>query len=193
MTTLSINTNYPTSPDTVITVSGAPSDTDVHVRIPSWISNANITTELIGSSKRISVSGKLGHWVEETPGGVVLRYGPLVLSPSAYYWNTEHETIDTTVPDGYIPRFLPAGMPELLVGDTDSDNFLKLDSEPLPDWSYYDEGPGARLAVGKAAVNVRTLFESGEEVVIRFWPLCYNTSDLSIYESPIVFKGARKS
>lgn len=190
--TVSVSTNYPANMDTVITIAGAPADADVRVRVPSCAPSTDMRTEQAGSTKRISISGKLGHWIEEVPGGVVLRYGPLVLSPSVYYWNAERRDVDSSVPDGYTPSFLPVGIPELLVYHADSEAFLDLDSDPLPDWSYYDEGPGSRLSVGRAAVNVRTRFENGEEVGLRFWPLCYNTSGLTIYEAPIVFKGIGK-
>jgi len=119
-----------------------------------------------------------------------LKYGPLVLAPSAsYYWDIRKEEHAA----GYSPTSLPKGIPQILCGQPDSDGFVSLSSTPLPDWSQYDEGPGARFCVGNAAVNVPLQFDSGEVITLRFWPLCYNTSSLNVYETPILFKGTLRT
>jgi len=59
---------------------------------------------------------------------------------------------------------------------------------PLPEWSYFDEGPGARTWVEGSAVQVPLKFASGKIEMVRFTPMCYNTSNLSLFETPVVFR-----
>jgi hypothetical protein len=140
---------------------------------------------------RLHLTGKLGHWIEERLDGVLLRYGPLVLAPSIYYWNTAREEVDSSVPPGYIPAFLPPGLPRLKLADAlDPDTGLvEIEPLPLPDWVYFDEGPGARCAVEGASAMVPVRFDSGEERVLRFTPVCANTSTLLLLDTPILFPG----
>jgi hypothetical protein len=187
---VSVHTNYPATAEAIIGVRNLPADVALQLRVPEAIRAAEVAETRSPGSARITLRGKLGHTVEECHGGVMLKYGPLVLAPSAYYWNIQHEVPDGSVPAGYIPPSLPGGVPALAVAElADAEGFLRLPHEPLPDWSYFDEGPGARLAVGEAAANVPVRFPGGERVELRFWPLCYNTSNLTYYETPIVFAG----
>ena len=48
----------------------------------------------------------------------------------------------------------------------------------------------ARVAVGRTPAHVPVRVPGGEEQVLWFTPLCYNTSCLSYYETPIVFSPA---
>jgi hypothetical protein len=64
---------------------------------------------------------------------------------------------------------------------------VKLEHQPVPEWSYWDEGPVARCGVGRVSANVPVRFPDGTRRTLRFWPLCYNTSNLTYYETPIVF------
>ena len=187
---VTIHTNYPATAEATIQVTGLPADIGVHVRIPSCVRGAELAETRAPGSARVTLRGRLGHEVEPCHGGVLLKYGPLVLAPSAYYWDAQREAPESSVPAGYIPPSLPAGVPALAVeGLADAQGFLNLANLPLPDWSYYDEGPGARLGVGSAAANVPLRFPGGERAELRFWPLCYNTSNLTYYETPIIFTG----
>jgi hypothetical protein len=79
-------------------------------------------------------------------------------------------------------------MPTLKVGGkTGADGFVEL-SDSLPEWSCWDEGPGARTWVEGAAANVPLKFPNGKEHVERFVPLCYHTSSLILSETPLVFR-----
>ena len=60
---------------------------------------------------------------------------------------------------------------------------------PLPDWMYFDEGPTSRCGVAGSAGNVSVKFPDGSKKTLRFTPLCYNTSCLSLFDTPIVFSG----
>jgi len=77
----------------------------------------------------------------------------------------------------------------MVADKTDADGFLKLDPTPLPDWSYFEEGPGSRCGVDGATASLPVKFHDGQVREMRFCPLCYNTSNLSLFETPVVFSG----
>ena len=54
---------------------------------------------------------------------------------------------------------------------------------------FRNEGPGAELRVENASVNVPVKFDNGKEIALRFWPLCYITSNMTYYDTPVIFKG----
>ena len=87
----------------------------------------------------------------------------------------------------YIPTFLPSGKCDIVCKEKDENGFLKFETEPIPEWSYFEEGPFSRTCVKNAAVNVKVRFENGREETLRFTPLCYNISNLSCYDVPIIF------
>jgi hypothetical protein len=187
---VTIRTNYPATAEAVIDIRKAAPVTEMHVRIPSSIHGAEMTRGTDSGGVHITLRGRVGHRIVPCLEGVLLKYGPLVLAPSAYYWSMQHEVVAGSAPEGYIPPSLPAGIPSLAVGQlADADGWLRLPHEPLPEWSYFEEGLGARLAVGDAAVNVPLQFSGGERRTLRFWPLCYNTCNLTYYETPIAFAG----
>jgi hypothetical protein len=141
----------------------------------------------------LRLKGKIGHRIEDCRPGVLLTYGPLVLAPSTYGWNLSRPqaAADAAVPAGYIPQSLPAGTPAIrLPGKPDADGFVHFAPTPLPEWSYFDAGPGARCWVEGAAVGVPLKFPSGEIRMLRFTPLCSNTSNLTLCETPLVFRSA---
>ena len=70
-----------------------------------------------------------------------------------------------------------------------SDGFVHLRGGPLPEWSYFDEGSGARMWVEGAAVVVPLKIPGAGERTVRFTPMCYNTSNLTLCETPVVFRG----
>jgi hypothetical protein len=148
-----------------------------------------------GERIRLSLQGKIGHRIEERRPGVLVTYGPLVLAPSTHAWNLSRpqSAADAAVPAGYIPQSLPAGTPSIrLPAGPDADGFTHFAPTPLPEWSYFDEGPGARCWVEGAAVGVPLKFPGGEIRTIRFTPLCSNTSNLTLCETPLVFRDAEK-
>ena len=52
---------------------------------------------------------------------------------------------------------------------------------------HFDDGPTSRTSVQGAPANVSVKFSDGAEKTLRFTPLCYNTSCLSLFDTPIVF------
>ena len=99
----------------------------------------------------------------------MLTYGPLILAPFAAG---------------------PCRNAVLQVQDkADSDGFLQLSNKPLPMWSYFEEGPGTRCGVDEAAVNVPVKLATNEIKELRFVPLCYYISNLTLWDTPISFAG----
>jgi len=187
-----INTKYPALAEAVIEAKNIPTGVLVKVRVPGCITKPDLSETKNADRVRIVLKGKLGHRIEQCHPGVMLMYGALVLAPSIYSWDSlvPRTSGNSLIPAGYIPESLPSDTPMLkLGGKADSDGFLQLSSTPLPVWSYFDEGPGARCWVEKSAVNVPVKFHNGEVKELRFTPLCYNTSNLSLWETPIVFQG----
>ena len=190
---IEIATDYPASAEAIIEARGLPEEYTLTVRVPGCVVRPELEETRVDGRRRVRLSGKLGHRVLSLPEGEVLTWGPLVLAPLTYYWDMGAETASSGAPAGYIPPTLPAGMPQLLPGAADADGFVVLAHEPLPDWSYFDEGPGARVAVGQTSVHVPVRFPGGEERVLWFTPLCYNTSDMTYYETPILFARSKGS
>ncbi|MBM4143058.1 MAG: hypothetical protein FJ225_05630 [Lentisphaerae bacterium] len=74
-----------------------------------------------------------------------------------------------------------------------ADGLLALSDLPRPEWMYFDEGATSRCGVEGSAANVTLRFPDGKQKVLRFTPLCYNTSCLSLFDTPIVFGGAEQA
>ena len=123
----------------------------------------------------------------------MLKYGPLVLAPSIYSWQEEGRGCHTAAaseahaPTGYIPDVMPQGLPSLQLPSPDADGLVSLSEQPLPEWTYFDDGSTSRTGVHGAPANVSVKFPDGGEKTLRFTPLCYNTSCLSLFDTPIVF------
>ena len=182
-----IATLYPAAADTVIEASGVRADVKLKVRIPGCVKQPLLSETRRGDTVRVSLKGRLGHRIERCEAGVMLMYGPLVLAPTIYSRRTIDPQVRAAAPEGYIPGTLPPGTPVLLPGDAaDADGFLKLSRDPVPEWSYYEEGPGARTWVEGSAVNVPVKLSDGTRKDLRFSPLCYSTSCLVVNEVPIV-------
>lgn len=139
--------------------------------------------------ERIVLSGRLGHWVDrQGEAGDILRYGPLVLAPLTYYWGGAPKTFAKDIPAGYVPDFLPAGRPRLLTGEADADGLLTgVATGPLPEWSYFECGPDLPLGVEGASAYIDCRFPQGEVRKLWFSPLCHLTSNLSYYDTPILW------
>ncbi len=188
-----ITTRWPASAEATIEAEGVPAGMLVKLRIPKCVAKPVAEEARNGERVRLTLQGKIGHRIEECRPGVLLTYGPLVLAPSTYGWNSSRPqtAADAAVPAGYIPQSLPAGTPSIqLPGRPDNDGLLQFPSTPLPDWSYFDQGPGARCWVEGAAVGVPLKFPGGEIKTLRFTPLCSNTSNLTLCETPLVFSDA---
>lgn len=164
-----IRTNYPAGAEAVIEVGPIGPESLVKVRTPPWICEPSVKEQRQADRIRLTLTGQIGHRLIAHQEGVLLTYGPLVLAPLIG---------------------APRGSSLTLLCETGGPGgFLDLDNQPLPEceWSYFDEGPGARCAVGQAAVHVPVRLPDGCERLLRFWPLCYNTSNLSYNETPIIF------
>jgi hypothetical protein len=57
---------------------------------------------------------------------------------------------------------------------------------------YFDEGATSRCGVAGSAANVSVRFRDRQEKRLRFTPLCYNTSCLSLFDTPVVFGGTEQ-
>ncbi len=187
---VSIATDYPASASATVTVKGLPDAAGVKVRIPACVRRPQLSRTTADGTRTIALTGELGHTIEECNPGVMLLYGPLVLAPLTYRWDdtAPSQPGDATVPAGYIPKSLSPGTPSLALEQTaDADGLLRFGPAPLPDWSYFDEGPCSRCSVAGAPAQVSVRLSDGSKRSLRFSPLCYATSNLSVFETPVVF------
>lgn len=191
-----IATAYPARAEATIEADGVPADIAVVLRVPSCIRKPDVKQVRNGERVQIALRGELGHRIELCNPGVMLTYGPLVLVPAIWGWDapSQQKPADATVPTGYIPAAVPPGIPAIkLDSPADAEGFVQLPlcppARPLPEWSYFDEGPGARTWVDGAPVMVNLKFPGGNVRPMRFTPMCYNTSCLSLFETPVVFLG----
>ena len=191
-----IATRYPARAEATIDVENLPAGVAVKVRVPSCVRGAQVKQTRAGEKLQIAFRGELGHRIEQCHPGVIVTYGPLVLIPAVWSGPLANPqgAGDAAAPAGYIPKSMPAGVPAIqLDSQPDGDGFVHLPTcppeRPLPEWSYFDEGPGAPTWVEGSAVEVRLKFPSGDVRPVRFTPMCYNTSNLSLFETPVVFRG----
>lgn len=188
-----ISTAYPARAEASIEAVHVPADISLRLRVPSCVKQPVVTNAREGDCIRLKLSGRLGHHVEPCHGGVMLKYGPLVLAPAIYSWQSEERTAaEAHVPTGYIPDVMPQGLSALRLPVADSDGLLALSELPLPDWTYFGDGPPACCGVPGSPANVPVQFPDGRERTLRFTPLCYNTSCLSLFDTPIVFSGTER-
>ena len=185
---VTVSTGYPAVGEAFVRVRNLPGTMAVKLRVPECIRNAKVTETRGANGTELRLKGDVGHWLEPYGDRVLLRYGPVVLAPMFYYWNTENKTIESNVPAGYIPGFLPAGIPRIVPPKTDAKGFLQLAREPIPDWSYFNTGPDEILCVNGASAHVPLKFDGGQEQTLWFAPMCHITSDMSYYDTPILFK-----
>lgn len=185
-----ITTVYPARAEAIIEAAGVPATISLRLRVPSCVKHPVVTEERDGDRVRLKFSGRLGHYVEACPGGIMLKYGPLVLAPAIYSWQSEERTPgEAYVPSGYIPDVMPQGLPALQLPSADADGLLALSELPLPEWTYFEDGLTARCGVPGSPANVLVKFPDGRKLTLRFTPLCYNTSNLSLFDTPILFSG----
>jgi hypothetical protein len=184
-----ILTSYPAAADTVVEARHVPPDVKVRVRVPACVKRPEVAETRTGDAVSVRLKGSVGHHVESHPRGQMLFFGPLVMAPVGYNWSGPCISEDERghVPTGYIPDDMPRGLPELQPKEADGDGFLRLTDQPVPAWTFFDEGPGARCWVPGASANVPVRFPDGQYRSVRFVPQCHFTSCLALHETPIVF------
>ncbi len=190
---VTIATSYPGKAEAVIEADNIPENIQFKVRIPSCVKNPHLNQTRTGNKLKVIVSGKIGHRIEQVNPGVILTYGPLVLVPpkGVGVGNRPSPSADG-IPDGYVPQSIPEGIPVIMLeSPPDQDDFVRFPlcppERPLPTWSYFDEGPGSRTWVEGAAVEVRLKYPNGSILPTRFVPMCFSTSCMSLFETPVVF------
>ena len=194
-----ISTSYPARAEAIVSATGVPEGMSLRLRVPGCVRRPVVTETRDNDRVQLGLSGRLGHHVESCHGGALLKYGPLVLSPAIYSWQGEGNGCYTAAaseahaPTGYIPESMPGGLPLLDTPAPDADGLLPLSDLPRPDWMYFDEGATSRCGVEGSAANVTLKFPDGKEKILRFTPLCYNTSCLSLFDTPIVFGGPERA
>jgi hypothetical protein len=190
-----IATEYPARAEASISATGVPEDMSLRLRVPSCVRQAEVAETRDKDSVKLTLSGRLGHHVVPCHGGVTLKYGPLVVAPMIYSWQEEGNQCyaaaasEDHVPEGYIAALMPTGLPVLELPPPDANGLLTLSDLPRPVWMYFDEGPTSRCGVDGSAANVSVKFPDGTQKDLRFTPLCYATSCLSLFDTPIVFGG----
>jgi hypothetical protein len=192
---VTLATSYPTHAQATVDVEGLPADVAVKLRVPSCVRKPEIKQTRNGDKIQLTFRGELGHRIEQCHPGVMVMHGPLVLIPAVWFGPLTSVAGggDAAAPAGYIPQSMPAGVPTLkLDARPDAQGFVHLPTcpgeRPLSDWTYFDEGPGAATWIEGSAVEVRLKFPSGEVRPIRLTPMCYNTSNLALFETPVVFR-----
>ena len=185
-----ITTTYPARAEATIEAHGVPAGVKVKLRVPACLRNAEVSESRSAQKVRLVLNGKLGHRVEQCHPGVVLTYGPLVLVPaSSNFGSLSLTEADRQAPAGYFAESLPSGIPALkLDRSVDADGFVLLEPGPVPDWSYWDEGRQSRTWIPGAVATVPVQLSDGKVTPLRFTPMCYNTSCLALYETPLVFR-----
>ena len=186
---VTIVTRYPSAAEATIEAQNVPAEMAVKLRVPACIHAPNVTETRDADRVRITLQGRLGHRIEECHPGVMLTYGPLILTASTYFWDAPGRGSSRGRRSaGLHSRKRSAGHARAQGRQPGRRRRVPATPRaPLPVWSYFDEGPGARCWVEGSAVNVPVKFANGEVRELRFAPLCYNTSNLTLCETPLVF------
>ncbi|MGV8134011.1 MAG: beta-L-arabinofuranosidase domain-containing protein [Mangrovibacterium sp.] len=195
-----IQTAYPGKAEATIDAENVPEDIPLKIRVPSCVKVPEVKETRSGENVKVTFAGKIGHRIEQAHPGVILTYGPLVLVPTRTVKAGSYSTPDTSsekVMEGYDPQSMPPGIPIIQVdGQPDANGFIKFPlcppDRPLPPWNYWHEGPGSPTWVEGAGVEVGLKFPDGKAFQTRFAPMCYNTSCLSPFETPVVFQDTEK-
>ncbi len=192
---ITIKTTYPSRAEATIEAENVPENIPLKIRIPSWVKNPQINQTRSGNRVKVAFRGDMGHRIEHTNPGVILTYGPLVLVPTR---TVKVGSAPASVPDviqGYDPQAMPPDIPKIKLNTpADANGFVKLPlcppERPLPPWNYWYEGPGSPTWVEGAGVEAGLKFSDGKVIYTRFSPMCYTTSCLSLFETPVVFQNA---
>ena len=190
-----IESQYPSGAASQIHIEGLPSSVAVNIAFPGFIKQGSVNQKRSGLNTDINIQGFIGHTIEQQDDGYILKYGPAILAPMIYYWQdlTQHEIVNDSlsVPKGYIPASLPEGRPILILPDKDSNgllDFTNYKSGPKPEWTFFEEGQLAKTAIPNATLNIWCRFNNGQKFPLQFNALCQNTSNMTYYDAPIVFR-----
>ncbi len=190
--TVTIETNYPTSADATIAAQNVPPEMAVALRVPGCVQKPDMKEARSNKNVRVTLCGQLRHRIEDCRPGVIVTFGPLVLVPATWPWGaTAQQGLGEAA---FATAAIPAEVPTIHLNEpADAEGNVTLPrcppDRPLPEWSYFDEGPGAPTWIEGAAVEVQLKFAANDVRTVRFTPMCYNTSNLSLFETPIVFRG----
>ena len=187
---IKIQTAWPSAAAATITATGLPRDLPIHVRVPTSVVAPQVSETRDGNMACLTLGGRIGHHLVNCGPHVMLMYGPLVLAHQRMVGTSRHEK---RLP---MPQFLPVTFPNRCpLGRRRwcrrRRPTLTNCSSSRPDRcqsGVIEEGPGTRCWVEGAAVNVPLKFPSGETITLRLWPLCANTSNLTLHETPLVFR-----
>ena len=190
--TVSVTTRYPLEATTIIKVVGTKDDIDI--RVPECIrcfASERFDNEI---GYELHLNGKMGHHIEKQSGSHIVKYGPLVIAPMLYSYETSGlENIDNTVPEGYIQESFSFDY-KLSPGCPDDDGFYHFEHDPLPNWSVFEEGEMAGISGGEvAAAYVPVTFPNGEKKSLHFQPLCSATSNLTLKDMIVFFDSDDKA
>lgn len=187
---VTISTAYPARAEATIEAEGVPAGAKVKLRVPVCVRKPEVSESRHGEKVKLMFKGDLGHRVEPCRPGVLLTYGPLVLVPAIYgFGSIKLSEVDRPGLAGYVPEELPAAVPALkLDRSVDADGFVQLEPGPIPDWSYFDEGPTSRTKIEGAVATAPVQLADGQVTPARFTPMCYNTSNLCLFDTPVVFR-----
>lgn len=191
--TVTIDTAYPARAEATITADHVPAGMALTVRVPACVRKPELRETRSGENLTVTLRGELGHRIEDCRPGIILTYGPLVLVPGTGLPASSSTVDPSGVPPGYVPQALPPGTASIKLGSpVGTEGYVDLPTcpgtNPLPVWSYFDEGPGAPMWVDGASVEARLKYADGAEHPTRFTPMCYNTSNLSLFDTPIMFR-----
>lgn len=186
---IKISTDYPNKARALIEAGNLKPGQKLEVRLPDcWKQPEEVRFERSGC-ERINLTGKIGLHLDSYDDASVLRYGPLVMAPLTYYWEDKEPEIADDIPAGYVPKFLPRGNVKLILPPADADGLLQgMERNPIPEWSYFGIGPDMPLSVEEAPCYVQCQFHTGEVRKLWFNPLCHLTSNLSYYDTPIIWR-----
>ena len=194
-TKVKVITAWPSRAEATIEAENLPAEIPLKVRVPSCVRKPEIKESRSDGKMQVTFRGEQGHHIKQCDPGILLMYGPLVLVPATGCSQPASlpNQMDNGVPAGYVPKMMPKGVPAIkLPQKPDTDGFVKLPlcpgDKPLPEWSYFDEGPGSPTWVEGAPVEVQLKFPNGNLSNARFTPMCYNTSALVLFDTPVVFQ-----
>lgn len=186
--TVTVTTRYPISPQTIVKVSGT--DKDIEIRVPECVKGYTCRRIDTGLGYELHLDGKIGHTIEKQNRGTIVKYGPLVIAPMIYMWDTyDNSTEGTTVPTGYAHDNQLSTDIILAAGEPDADGFYHFRHDPLPEWSVFEEGEMAAISGGEvASAYVPVLLPNGENIDMFMQPLCGATTNLTLMDILVDFK-----
>lgn len=185
--TVRIATGWPGKVDTFITVEGLPDSAQLYVRKPDTVIDWTTATSVENGRLTVRLDGSIGYTIGDWEDKHFLRYGILVLAPSNYTWEGLVNSEDNAIPGGYERTSFPSMDFALRLPEKDAEGFYKFAQNPEPLWTFFEEGPNSRTAIGHKSVNADIEF-AGEKDIVRFWPLCENISTLTFYKTPVLFR-----